>query len=154
MSFYLYRIFQGEETLYIGKGSGYRLSHQKRRFRADGEIIVDGIESETDAYRQERALIALHKPPLNKHVGGNGGWSGVSRNWAEAPNGLTPEGLAGAAPIVARLINIWRKDQSLNGILSILGAYIKVHGEDVFTEAVVPHLRRLIRNDLALESKP
>jgi hypothetical protein len=129
MSFYLYRIFQGEETLYIGKGSGYRLSHQKRRFQADGEIIVDGIESEADAYRQERALIALHKPPLNKHVGGNGGWSGVSRNWAEAPNGL-------------------------NGILSILGAYIKAHGEEVITEAVVPHLRRLIRNDLALESKP
>jgi len=154
MSFYLYRIHRDGETLYIGKGSGRRLAHQKRRFDADGEILVDGIQDEAEAYRRERALIAEFNPPLNKHPGGNGGWSGLAPNYANMPNGLTPEGLPKAAPILAQLINIWRRDQSLNGLLSIMGAYIKAHGEQTFTDAVVPHLRRLIRNDLALESKP
>lgn len=154
MSFYLYRIFQGEETLYIGKGSGYRLSHQKRRFKADGEIIVDGVADEADAYRRERALIAEHNPPLNRDAGGRGGWSGVGRVRAQSPNGLTPEGLVWAAPVLAQLLNIWRKDKSLVGLLSIFGAYVKAHGEDVLSEAVAPHFRRLILNDLALENKP
>jgi hypothetical protein len=152
MSFYLYRIFRGEETLYIGKGTGRRLAKQKSRFQADGEIVAY-YDDEREAYREEIKLIAAHQPPLNKHPGGQGGRAGLWHR-RELPNGFTEEGLPLAAPFLARLLNIWRNDRTLDGILPVVGAYIKAHGEEAITEAVVPYLRRLIRNDLALESKP
>lgn len=71
--FYVYRIL-GEcgETLYIGKGTGQRLNKQKRRFKADGEIVAR-YSTERQAYKAEKSLIAELNPPLNKSAGGGGG---------------------------------------------------------------------------------
>jgi len=70
--FYVYRIFDAEgKTLYIGKGTGRRLQNQIRRFKADGEVL-ERFRSEKASYRKEIELISEHKPPLNKHAGGNG----------------------------------------------------------------------------------
>jgi hypothetical protein len=70
--FYVYRIFDDPAvTLYVGKGSTDRLEAQKRRFRANGEVI-EWQSSEKECYRRERHFIALLKPALNKHPGGNG----------------------------------------------------------------------------------
>ena len=152
MDFYLYRIFDGEQTLYIGKGSGSRLARQKRRFQVAGEIIAR-FADEDEAYAEERRLISLHKPPFNKHPGGMGGRYGAQTR-KELPSGLTPEGLPIAAPYVARLLVTWSRDQSLVGILSVLGAYIKAHGLDAIEQAVLPYMKRLLGKGLALEIKP
>lgn len=144
MKFYVYRIFNAEGLLYIGKGSGARLRKQKRSFGADGEII-QRFELEADAYAEEVRLIALHRPPLNRHPGGQGGRAGVYYGRPELPNGLTPEGLSAAAPYLARLLLVWGRDNTLGGLLGILGAYIAAHGEKAIETAVVPHLRRLLR---------
>jgi len=75
--FYVYRLFDlTGETLYIGKGSGSRLSHQKRRYGLMGEI-VKRFESENAAFAHERRLISKTKPRLNKCAGGNGGRAGA-----------------------------------------------------------------------------
>ncbi len=36
---YVYRIFDGFETVYVGKGSGRRIRQQAARFKCQGEII-------------------------------------------------------------------------------------------------------------------
>lgn len=71
--FYVYRIL-GErgETVYIGKGTGYRLTKQKRRFKSDGEVIAE-FASERAAFAYEKRLIAKENPPLNRCAGGSGG---------------------------------------------------------------------------------
>jgi len=153
MKFYLYRIFDGDNrTLYVGKGCGSRLAKQKRRFAASGEIVARYAD-EDEAYRQEIKLIEELKPLLNIAKGGNGGRSGLHRDPAVLPNGFTPEGLALAAPHLARLLSIWRRDKSLSGILSILGSYISAHGESAISNAVTPRLKRFISNDLAVENR-
>ena len=144
MKFYVYRIFNAEGLLYIGKGSGHRLRKQKRSFGADGEIIRH-FEFEDDAYAEEVRLIALHSPPLNRHPGGQGGRAGVYFGRPALPNGLTPEGLPTAAPYLARLLLLWERDNTLGGLLSILGAYVAAHGQEAIETAVVPHLRRMLR---------
>ena len=70
--FYVYRIL-GEmgETVYIGKGYGRRLHHQKRRFMSDGEVM-EWCSTDKQAFRRERELIAKHSPPLNRIAGGGG----------------------------------------------------------------------------------
>ncbi len=74
--FYIYRIFGlGNETLYIGKGSGARLAQQKRRFGFDGEIIHH-CKDEATAFRQETRYINKLNPPLNQNRGGGGGFAG------------------------------------------------------------------------------
>lgn len=153
MSFYLYRIYRDDLTLYVGKGSGARLAKQKRRFDAEGEVIAN-YDDEAEAYREEIKLIAALNPLLNKHPGGNGGRSGLWRHPRTLPNGFTPEGLKLAAPQLARLLAAWSRDNSLVGLLGIVRAYINAHGLMAIAEAVGPHLRRLLRNDLALENKP
>ncbi len=150
--FYLYRLFHEDMTLYIGKGCGNRLSKQKRSFGVSGEIIAY-FDRETEAYAEEKRLIALHEPPLNRHPGGCGGWS-VVQNVSELPNGLTEEGLRHAAPHLARLLLAWARGPKLIGILNILGAYISAHGLERIESAVVPHIRLLAFNNLALESRP
>lgn len=70
--FYVYRIFDGAVTVYIGKGSGKRLEAQKRRFGCDGEII-ERCRSDDHAFERERHWIASLKPTDNISPGGNGG---------------------------------------------------------------------------------
>lgn len=72
--FYVYRIFDGLVTLYVGKGCGQRLAAQKRKFRSDGEII-EWCKSDDDAFAAERRWIKALKPVENRHPGGNGGRS-------------------------------------------------------------------------------
>jgi hypothetical protein len=69
--FYVYRIFDGFETVYVGKGSGRRLATQIRNFGLPGEIIA-GFKSENDAYAFEIKMISELMPTENKHPGGNG----------------------------------------------------------------------------------
>jgi hypothetical protein len=69
--FYVYRLFDGDRTLYVGKGSRNRLTQQKRVHQCDGEIL-EGHRRERDAYKRERHFIATLKPERNKHPGGNG----------------------------------------------------------------------------------
>jgi len=70
--FYVYRIFEGVHTLYVGKGSGKRLANQKRRFRSDGEII-EWCRTEDKAFEREVHWIAELMPTENVLAGGNGG---------------------------------------------------------------------------------
>lgn len=80
--FYVYAFWNDDNSLaYIGKGSGGRFRAQQRRFRRDGinqGSIIWESESERRSYRMERALIARHKPPLNRSAGGCGGKHGMS----------------------------------------------------------------------------
>lgn len=69
---YVYRIFDGMETVYVGKGSGYRLNSQKRKFGLSGEII-EHCESDDVAFQREIHWIAALRPTANKLLGGNGG---------------------------------------------------------------------------------
>ena len=71
--FYVYRIYDGFETVYIGKGSGRRLTSQRSKFKMDGEIIA-WFEREADAYAHEIKMIAELMPTANKYSGGNGSW--------------------------------------------------------------------------------
>ena len=69
--FYVYRIFDGFETVYVGKGSGRRLCSQKSKFGLDGEIICR-FKSERAAYAHEIKMIAELRPTANRHPGGCG----------------------------------------------------------------------------------
>lgn len=69
--FYVYRIFDGFETVYVGKGSGGRLANQVRKFGLNGEIIAS-FRRERDAYAHEKLMIAELKPTANILSGGNG----------------------------------------------------------------------------------
>jgi hypothetical protein len=70
--FYVYRIFEGFQTLYIGKGSGRRLKSQMKRFEADGEVI-EWCQTDDQAFTRERHWIAKLLPTENRHPGGSGG---------------------------------------------------------------------------------
>lgn len=72
LNFYVYRIFDGAQTLYVGKGSGKRLADQKRRFRCEGEIIEE-CNSDDHAFKREIHWIAELRPTENRAAGGNGG---------------------------------------------------------------------------------
>lgn len=69
--FYVYRLFDDTGTLYVGKGSGRRLSVQMRNKDLDGEMLAM-FTREKDAYDFEIAKIAELSPVLNRHPGGNG----------------------------------------------------------------------------------
>lgn len=69
--YYVYRLFDGDKTLYIGKGSGPRLAVQINNFGCQGEIL-EQFSSESDAYAAEVRLIEQHSPPHNKNPGGGG----------------------------------------------------------------------------------
>jgi hypothetical protein len=69
---YVYRIFDGVETVYVGTGTGRRIDAQKRRFGCDGEIIARDLNDD-DAFKAERRWIAELMPTQNVHPGGNGG---------------------------------------------------------------------------------
>lgn len=69
--FYVYRLFDHEGTLYVGKGSDHRLKQQKNRFKLAGEII-ERCYTEAEAYEREIYWIAQLNPPLNKSSGGTG----------------------------------------------------------------------------------
>lgn len=77
MAFYVYAFRDDNGDLaYIGKGTGKRFQKQKthmaRKGITQGEIVWQS-GSERRAYRMERALIARHRPWLNKQPGGYGG---------------------------------------------------------------------------------
>ena len=69
--FYVYEIGESEAPLYIGKGSGNRLSAQQRKHGAEGREVAL-FWCEDDAYSAERLLIKERKPLRNRHPGGNG----------------------------------------------------------------------------------
>lgn len=69
---YVYRIVDGCETVYVGKGSGRRLEAQKRRFGLEGEIIERDL-TDDDAFARERHWIKTLMPSANISPGGNGG---------------------------------------------------------------------------------
>lgn len=69
--FYVYDIIKDGLVVYVGKGSGYRLNSQKKRFSADGYKAALFF-NEQDAYDYEIERIAELKPALNIHAGGNG----------------------------------------------------------------------------------
>lgn len=71
-SCYVYRIFDGCETVYVGKGSGRRLETQKRRFNLDGEVIERDLNDDA-AFARERHWIKQLMPSANVSPGGNGG---------------------------------------------------------------------------------
>lgn len=139
--FYVYRIFSIIGTIYVGKGSGRRLSDQKRRFGADGEILAE-FADEDAAFRAEKRFIRDLCPLENKNPGGAGGRVGVP----PAPNGLTPDGLAAAAPHLARLA----KYTGLPGVARILANYVAAHGMEEVAKAMRPFMAK----DLALQNKP
>lgn len=152
-SFYIYAFFDGAQTLYVGKGTGRRLQKQEKRFGIPGKI-VEWVDSEEAAYKREKHWISELRPTENRDAGGRGGWSTKGPHAElDFPNGLTPEGLAHAAPFIAKLLLIWKRDKSLAGILNILGAYIPAHGLEKMSEAVLPHLHNLLIKDLAAENK-
>ena len=55
---YVYRIFDGCETVYVGKGSGRRLEAQKRRFNLDGEVIERDLSDDDAFARGQRRYAA------------------------------------------------------------------------------------------------
>lgn len=69
--FYVYRIFDALQTVYVGKGSGRRLQVQEAKFMLPGEII-ESVDNETKAYIRERHWISELKPTENRCAGGNG----------------------------------------------------------------------------------
>ena len=82
---YVYRIYGGEVTVYIGKGRGRRLSDQRRRFGLPGEI-VKAFRSDRAAYNYEAKLIAKLKPCHNKVAGGGGA---IARRNLKLPDWFT-----------------------------------------------------------------
>lgn len=71
MRFYVYELMHGDQCMYIGKGSDYRLANQKSAFGLKGHEIAY-FRREQDAYKFEREMIAERSPWLNRHPGGNG----------------------------------------------------------------------------------
>lgn len=71
---YVYRIFDGAVTVYVGKGSGRRLRQQERRFGLPGEIL-ERFDCDDKAFKRERELIASLRPTENVSLGGSGGRS-------------------------------------------------------------------------------
>jgi hypothetical protein len=70
--FYVYELIDKLGNVqYVGKGSTTRLAAQKRNFGLEGYEVAR-FAREADAYGYEVQRIATVKPPLNKHVGGNG----------------------------------------------------------------------------------
>jgi hypothetical protein len=68
---YVYRLTHQGETLYIGKGTGKRLSKQRSSYKLEGEIIWE-CKSEKEAYKRERELVEMFSPLLNLCAGGGG----------------------------------------------------------------------------------
>src|ERR1700690_1528318 len=87
--FYVYALINDCRIAYIGKGSGYRLTTQKRHFGLDGYEVAR-FKREKHAFAFERTMIAEYSPPLNRCAGGNGGRYGMERSYKP----WTPESLA------------------------------------------------------------
>lgn len=69
---YVYDIRAADGSLlYVGKGSGYRLTAQRRNHKADG-VEVARFKREKDAYAFEIERIAELRPPRNIRAGGDG----------------------------------------------------------------------------------
>lgn len=70
--FYVYALTDKTGLIvYVGKGSGYRLTAQRRTHQCDGYEIAR-FRREVDAYAFERELIAQDRPSRNRCAGGNG----------------------------------------------------------------------------------
>jgi len=70
--FYVYRVFDDDGTVYVGKGTGRRAKLSAVRFGADHEIIA-WCRSEDDAFQREQKAIEEMAPRENKNRGGAGG---------------------------------------------------------------------------------
>jgi hypothetical protein len=71
--FYVYELFTPDGVVeYVGKGSGSRLTSQKRNHGLDGRKVRE-FDIEGDAFAFEVKHIAAVKPSRNKCAGGNGG---------------------------------------------------------------------------------
>ncbi|WP_028747994.1 hypothetical protein [Rhizobium mesoamericanum] len=71
-NFYVYRIFDGMETVYVGKGSGSRLQTQCKKFGLPG-AIVEYCDNDDHAFKREVHWIGELKPTANVSRGGGGG---------------------------------------------------------------------------------
>lgn len=80
IEFYVYRIFDGPTTVYVGKGSGRRLQSQQYAFHLPGEI-VEHCKSDDHAFQRERHWISILQPTENISAGGNGGRAKKKRVW-------------------------------------------------------------------------
>jgi len=69
--FYVYVLGDVDEYMYIGKGSGRRLSKQKQKYNLDGFEYARFLK-ESDALLFEKNLIQEHSPKLNLCAGGGG----------------------------------------------------------------------------------
>lgn len=69
--FYVYKIDDENDCLYIGKGTNRRHIVSSRRFNNEA-VIIAYFRKESYAYDFEREMIAEHKPIMNKCLGGNG----------------------------------------------------------------------------------
>lgn len=65
---YVYRFFQGDTCVYVGKGSGSRLARQTRRFKQCRGELVASFWEERDALVFEASLIKELAPPFNKSM--------------------------------------------------------------------------------------
>lgn len=99
--FYVYRIYNGVTTVYIGKGCGYRLTNQMRRFGLPGEKIEEGL-TEAKAFEREVHWIATLNPTDNKNAGGRGGRS--NRRVAYADKETIQIQVVGSRRYCARLL--------------------------------------------------
>ena len=71
--FYIYDILSHDgSVIYVGKGSGRRHLVSKAQRGGAASRIVEWFASEAKAYAAEVARIALIRPVMNLHKGGNG----------------------------------------------------------------------------------
>jgi len=72
-TFYVYLLMDWNgNPMYVGKGSGYRISVSERRFGLSG-IFLSWHLTDEEAFSAERKAIEKFQPCLNKCAGGNGG---------------------------------------------------------------------------------
>ncbi len=100
--FYVYALIDAGKIVYIGKGSGRRLSVQRRAHRCDGYELAR-FKRERDAYQHEIAAIAELSPERNKHPGGNGSRA-VPQRTPPAPAWLKEINRVGSRVYAARLL--------------------------------------------------
>jgi hypothetical protein len=69
---YVYRVFDGFETIYVGKGTGRRRFISAKRLGGQSEILESGL-TDAEAFAKEVAWISCLMPTANVAIGGNGG---------------------------------------------------------------------------------
>jgi hypothetical protein len=100
--FYVYALTDGDQVVYVGKGSGRRLHVQRRTHGCDGYEVAR-FKRERDAYAHEIRVIAELSPARNKHPGGNGSRATPART-PRAPAWMKEIDRIGSRVYAARLL--------------------------------------------------